>query len=295
MATTYAATVDARVLPVPQKHPTIFRAFEGLKAGEAMLLVNDHDPKPLYYQFAAERTGQFEWRYLENGPDVWRVEIRRIAPASATQEPAEALGCCGHAGAAHGAGHSHQHGHGGLPTQVLMEEHTLILQALDALERKIAQVESGAPPDRAYFEKAVEFLRTFADKCHHGKEENLLFKTMVEEIGMPRHGGPIAVMLSEHELGRSLIRGIADGAAALGKDPAAAKQVIESGRAYIQLLRGHIDKENTILFPMADQFMGPEDQGRLAAEFERFEAEETGAGVHAASLRLLEELKAGAR
>jgi len=293
MAPMYTATVDARILPIPQKHPTIFRTFEGLKSGEAMLLVNDHDPKPLYYQFAAERSGQFEWRSVESGPEVWKVEIRRIAPASAAQQPAEALGCCGHADTSQGAGVGH--GHGGPPTQVLMEEHTLILQALDALERKIAQVESGAPADRAYFEKAVEFLRTFADKCHHGKEENLLFKTMVEEIGMPRHGGPIAVMLSEHELGRSLIRGIADGAAALGKDPAAAKQVIESGRAYIQLLRGHIDKENTILFPMADQFMGPEDQERLSAEFVRFEAEETGAGVHEASLRLLEELKAGAR
>ena len=293
MATTYAATVDARVLPVPQKHPSIFRAFEGLKSGEAMLLVNDHDPKPLYYQFAAERTGQFEWRYLQDGPEVWKVEIRRIAPASAAERPAASLGCCGHATSDHG--HAHPHGHCGPPTQVLMEEHTLILQALDALEQKLSQVERGAPADPAYFEKAVEFLRTFADKCHHGKEEHLLFKTLVEEIGMPRHGGPIAVMLSEHELGRSLIRVIADGAAALGKSPDAAKRIIESGRAYIQLLRGHIDKENTILFPMADQFMGPEHQERLAAEFERFEAEETGAGVHEASLKLLEELKAGAR
>jgi hemerythrin-like domain-containing protein/uncharacterized protein (DUF2249 family) len=299
MATTYTTTVDARVLPVPQKHPTIFRAFEDLKAGEAMLLVNDHDPKPLYYQFAAERTGQFEWRYLENGPEVWKVEIRRIAPVSVMQQPAESLSCCGHGGTALGAGaghgHGHHHEHGGPPTQVLKEEHTLILQALDALERKIAQVERGAPADPAYFQKAVEFLRTFADKCHHGKEEHLLFKTLVEEVGMPRHGGPVAVMLSEHELGRSLIRGIADGAAALGKDPAAAKRVIESGRAYIQLLRGHIDKENNILFPMADQFMGPEDQERLSGEFERFEAEETGAGVHEAALKLLAELKAGAQ
>src|SRR5574341_154498 len=286
MATTLAATVASQVLRIPQKHPTIFRAFEGLMAGEAMLLVNDHDPKPLYYQFAAERTGQFEWRYLESGPDVWKVQIRRIAPAAVAQQPAEALGCCAHAGGGHG--------HAGPPTQVLKEEHALILQALDALERKIAQVESGAPADRVYFEKAVEFLRTFADKCHHGKEEHLLFKTMVER-GFPREAGPIAVMLHEHDVGRTFIRGIADGAAALGKDEAAPKHIIESGRAYIQLLRGHIDKENNILFPMADQFMGPEDQERLSAEFERFEAEETGAGVHEAMLRLLEELRAGAR
>jgi hemerythrin-like domain-containing protein/uncharacterized protein (DUF2249 family) len=292
MATTYTATVDARVLPVPQKHPAIFRTFEGLKPGETMLLVNDHDPKPLYYQFAAERTGQFEWRYLENGPEVWRVEIRRIAPASATEQPAASLGCCGHAGSGHG--HAHPHGHGGPPTQVLMEEHTLILQALDALERKIAQVESGVPPDRAYFQKAVEFLRTFADKCHHGKEEHLLFKTMVER-GFPREAGPIAVMLHEHDLGRAFVRGIAEAAASPTLDGAAIHRIIENGRGFVQLLRAHIDKENSILFPMADNLLSPEDHAYLEKAFERFEAEETGAGVHEAMQKLLDELKAGAR
>ena len=89
---------------------------------------------------------------------------------------------------------SHHHGHGGPPTQVLKDEHALILEALDAIERKVAALEAGAAPDRAYFEKAVQFLRTFADQCHHGKEENLLFKTMVDR-GFPRQAGPIAVML----------------------------------------------------------------------------------------------------
>ncbi len=293
MATTYAATVDARVLPIPQKHPTIFQTFEALGVGEAMLLVNDHDPKPLYYQFAAERTGQFAWRYLENGPEVWKVEIRRVAPAAAAEKPAEAIGCCGHAVPA-GHGHAHHHGHAGPPTQVLKDEHALILEALDALERKIFALEAGAAPDRPYFEKAVEFLRTFADKCHHGKEENLLFKTMVDR-GFPLQGGPIAVMLSEHDTGRSLIRGIAGGASALGRDPGATQQIIQNGRGYIQLLRAHIDKENTVLFPMADNVLSPEDQAHLGKEFERFEEEETGAGVHEASLKLLEELKAGAQ
>jgi len=67
------------------------------------------------------------------------------------------------------------------------------------------------------------------------------------------------------------------------------------GRGFIQLLRGHIDKENTILFPMADNVPSPEDQAHLEKAFERFEAEETGAGVHEAMRKLLEELKAGAR
>jgi hemerythrin-like domain-containing protein len=189
--------------------------------------------------------------------------------------------------------HSHHH-HAGPPTQVLKDEHALILEALDAIERKVTGLEAGAAPDRAYFEKAVQFLRTFADRCHHGKEENLLFKTMVDR-GFPRQGGPIAVMLHEHETGRSFIRGIAEGAAAVGTDPGAAKKIIENGRGYIGLLRAHIDKENHVLFPMADNVLSSEDQEHLGKEFERFEAEETGAGVHEAMLKLLEELKAGAR
>lgn len=293
MATTYTATVDARTLPIPQKHPTIFRTFEGLTVGQAMLLVNDHDPKPLYYQFAAERTGQFEWRYLENGPAVWQVEIRRSAAPSAEEKSADVLGCCGHASPGN-PGHAHHHHHGGSPTQVLKDEHALILEALDAIERKLSALEAGASPDRAYFEKAVQFLRTFADSCHHGKEENFLFKTMVDR-GFPRQAGPIAVMLHEHETGRSLIHGIAEGAAAVETDSSAAKRIVENGRGYIALLRAHINKENNILFPMADDVLTPEDQEHLGNEFQRFEMEETRAGVHEAMLKLLDELKAGAR
>jgi uncharacterized protein (DUF2249 family) len=68
--------IDVRPLPPVQKHPAIFEMFFSLAPNEAMILINDHDPKPLYYQFAAEMPGQFEWEYLEKGP-VWRVQITR--------------------------------------------------------------------------------------------------------------------------------------------------------------------------------------------------------------------------
>lgn len=74
-------TVDVRSVPPPQKHPMIFSAFASLAVGEAFVLVNDHDPKPLYYQFQAEMPGQFSWDYLEQGPQVWRVHIGRTAKA----------------------------------------------------------------------------------------------------------------------------------------------------------------------------------------------------------------------
>lgn len=72
-------TIDVRQLPPPQRHATIFKTFEGLKSGEAFLLVNDHDPKPLRYQFEAEQAGKFSWDYQEQGPEVWRVRIAKTA------------------------------------------------------------------------------------------------------------------------------------------------------------------------------------------------------------------------
>ena len=71
--------LDVRTLVPAERHRRIFATYEGLAAGEKFVLVNDHDPKPLYYQFDAEHHGQFSWRYLEQGPEVWRVEIGRPA------------------------------------------------------------------------------------------------------------------------------------------------------------------------------------------------------------------------
>ena len=71
--------LDVRAMAPRARHPKIFDSFDRLKAGQTFVLVNDHDPKPLYYQFAAERPGAFTWRYLEEGPEVWRVEIGKPA------------------------------------------------------------------------------------------------------------------------------------------------------------------------------------------------------------------------
>lgn len=69
--------LDIRTIPPMQRHPLIFEQFEALQTDESFVLVNDHDPKPLYYQFQAERTDQFSWEYLEQGPQAWRVRIGR--------------------------------------------------------------------------------------------------------------------------------------------------------------------------------------------------------------------------
>lgn len=72
--------LDVCNLPPRERHPKIFATWEALPVGSVLRLVNDHDPKPLYYEFSAERPGEFNWAYVERGPERWSVEIKRIAP-----------------------------------------------------------------------------------------------------------------------------------------------------------------------------------------------------------------------
>ncbi len=74
-------TLDVRPIPPRDKHSTIFSTFDALATGESFVLINDHDPRPLRYQFDAEHPGSFGWQYLEQGPEVWRVEISKAAAA----------------------------------------------------------------------------------------------------------------------------------------------------------------------------------------------------------------------
>jgi uncharacterized protein (DUF2249 family) len=92
-----ASRIDVRTIAPRDRHPLIFSTFGKLARGQALELVNDHDPRPLYYQFDAQMPGQFEWQYLEQGPDLWRVAITRTATAG---KPHESGSCCGSCGGA---------------------------------------------------------------------------------------------------------------------------------------------------------------------------------------------------
>lgn len=74
--------LDVREVAPRVRHPLIFSTFDGLQPGQSFVLINDHDPKPLFYQFQAERTGRFHWDYLMTGPDEWQVRITRTDGAS---------------------------------------------------------------------------------------------------------------------------------------------------------------------------------------------------------------------
>ena len=89
--TATAPRIDVRAIPPRERHPLIFSTFQALATSQALELVNDHDPRPLYYQFNAQVPGEFSWDYLQAGPDLWRVAITRTGDA-----PGAAAGsCCG--------------------------------------------------------------------------------------------------------------------------------------------------------------------------------------------------------
>jgi hemerythrin-like domain-containing protein len=150
------------------------------------------------------------------------------------------------------------------PMDMLKNEHRVIERVLDALERNLSN-----PVDAAFYRQAIDFLRNFADGCHHAKEENELFPVL-ESAGIPREMGPIGCMLNEHEIGRALIRKIeASIDAAAAGDAQALASLRQAATNYIQLLRNHISKEDNVLFVMADRALGPEEQELLRSAFHR--------------------------
>ncbi len=176
-------------------------------------------------------------------------------------------------------------------TEILMDEHRVIERVLMALESAARRVEAGQALRPEFFVDAADFIRGFADGCHHMKEEGVLFKTM-EEYGVPVTGGPIGVMLHEHDLGRGFTREMREAALrwSAGDDSARA-EVVSNALAYVSLLRQHIQKEDNILFRMADQVIPADEQTHVDEGFEHIEHEETGEGVHEKYLGMAEQLE----
>ncbi|MCJ2519997.1 MAG: hemerythrin domain-containing protein, partial [Candidatus Thermoplasmatota archaeon] len=158
------------------------------------------------------------------------------------------------------------------PTEALKEEHRAIERALKAMEVAAEMLDLGQEVPRELLEKILEFVRGFADRCHHHKEEGVLFPYL-ERKGLPRDLGPIGVMLAEHEMGRGHVKAMAEAV-----EEARPRDFVAHARAYAALLRDHIAKEDNVLFPMADQMIGPVEAEELMGEFE--EAEEELRGSH---------------
>jgi hemerythrin-like domain-containing protein len=176
-------------------------------------------------------------------------------------------------------------------TEILMSEHRVIERVIASLEAASARLERGEAVRPGFFVDASDFVKGFADGCHHRKEEGVLFVAM-EANGMPADSGPIAVMLMEHEQGRQYNRGMRSAAERLAAGDASARDdVVQNAQGYATLLRQHIQKEDNILFPMADQVIPMQAQAQVAEGFEHVEHEETGEGVHERYLALADALE----
>jgi len=177
------------------------------------------------------------------------------------------------------------------PTEQLKEEHKAIKLMLRIAEKVNEKLEAGEEVNPEHLEQIVEFIRVFADKCHHGKEEDLLFVAM-EEAGIPKEGGPIGVMLAEHDMGRSYVRGLSQAVARYkAGDRGVSPAIIENARNYVALLSQHIDKEDNILYPMADMHLSEAQQEELLEGFEKVEREKIGPGRHEEFHKLLDHLQ----
>lgn len=150
-------------------------------------------------------------------------------------------------------------------TKLLMADHEIILEALHVLEAISNEIERGKPLDKPDIRAVLEFLRDFADGSHHVKEEAILFPALMQ-AGMAMQEGPLRVMAYEHERGRALISAMDE---ALSRDDK--HDFVMYARRYIQLLTEHMEKENYVLFDMADQKLTDDEDQKIAEEFEQFE------------------------
>jgi hemerythrin-like domain-containing protein len=176
-------------------------------------------------------------------------------------------------------------------TQELKNEHEgiqLMLQILEAVSKKMEQGEK-IPND--HLDSMLEFFSVFVDKCHHGKEEDFLFPAM-EKAGVIRENGPIEVMFNEHTMGRSLMSRIGDAADDYKSGNTSLSDEFSSASTeYVALLTRHIDKENNVLFPMADDRLSPQEDQKLMEDFEKLEQDRIGPGKHEEFHHLLNRLE----
>ena len=168
----------------------------------------------------------------------------------------------------------------------LKHEHEAILSSLKILDQITEDIDKGSTPDKVDLSNFIGFLKEFADKCHHGKEEGMLFPALTN-AGIPEKGGPIGVMLSEHVQGRNFIKEM-DHATASGPDY---KAFAGAARHYSSLLENHIQKENNVLFPMAEKTLDKAQLEQLYKSFEEHEEKVIGHGRHEELHQMLKELK----
>lgn len=158
----------------------------------------------------------------------------------------------------------------------LVAEHDIILRGLAILENVVGRIESDQPIPNDFPRWAPDFFAQFADKCHHAKEEDLFFPRL-KLRGIPEEGGPLGVMLHEHDVGRDCVRRMREASAG---DKFDNSKFATAAREFIPLLRQHIFKENNVLFRMAASVLNAADDADMDRQFTQVEHERDLAGMH---------------
>jgi hemerythrin-like domain-containing protein len=157
-------------------------------------------------------------------------------------------------------------------SSALVHEHRLILRMLDLLEKRAALTRSGEYSNYRFYLDGVDFIRNYADRFHHAKEEDILFEALINN-GMPRANSPVAAMLMEHDHGRAFVKAMEEAAgAALVGEPDANRLIAENALGYVGLLREHIAKEDDILYPLAERVLPVAMRDEIIAGYAAAEA-----------------------
>lgn len=152
--------------------------------------------------------------------------------------------------------------------EMLVDEHRVILMLVEGLETVALAIRNDKPFDAALLSEAVEFMREYADRFHHAKEEDLLFPSLVAH-GVPLHGCPIDALLHEHQRGRDLVSALAKGVEDYAhRDPGAGQTIAKVIDSMVELYSNHIWKEDMMVFPMVERLLPVEERARLASRCE---------------------------
>ena len=157
-------------------------------------------------------------------------------------------------------------------TSALVAEHRLILRMLAILEKNALLTRRGEFTDYDFYEQAADFVRNYADRFHHAKEEDVLFEALVAN-GMPRENSPVAAMLMEHDHGRAYVKAMVEAVReALAGTPGSDEAIAVNALGYLELLRDHIAKEDEVLYPLAERLIPAEKRATIVAGYEAAEA-----------------------
>ncbi|PLX79961.1 MAG: cation-binding protein [Desulfuromonas sp.] len=161
-------------------------------------------------------------------------------------------------------------------TQVMVDEHKLILRMIALVEKNTELLEQGKFHNWKFYLDAVDFIRNYADRFHHAKEEDVLFVELINN-GMPEKQSPIEAMHMEHDQGRAHVRALEEAAQkSLDGETGQTAIIAESAKVYAALLRWHIEKEDDILYPLAERVLPEEVRARMLNAYGSAEAKTPG-------------------